>query len=246
MTPEFEKFKHPPIKEAVFILNFASPVSTEKLNSLRNDPTLKAKYPFVQKSIQNNFKFNNSAKSQSASIENLLDGYVFKTSEHSPEWILQTKRNYFSLHKVEKYNCWDDLIIELKSVFGIFSVVFGNEFSIKEVAIRYINHIPINPGQNLKNWFNLLPSEIEGVPVNYNKFFQQISVQENELNGVIIQSVLEINNILNFVIDIRVSKITLNQTILADDLDNLFGDIRNLKNSIFFNIITNEIKPLFR
>lgn len=246
MTPEFEKFKHPPIKEAVFILNFASPVPTDKLNSLTNNSALKAKYPFFQKSIQNNFKFNNSAKSQSASIENLLDGYVFKTSEHSPEWILQTKRNYFSLHKVESYNCWEDLIIELKSIFEILAVVFGNELTLKEVAIRYINHIPIQPDQNLKSWFKLLPAEIEGIPISYNKFFQQISIHENDLNGVVIQSVLEINKLLNFVIDVRVSKVIENQTVSSDELDKLFSDIRNLKNNIFFNIITEELKPLFR
>jgi uncharacterized protein (TIGR04255 family) len=242
----FERFPRPPIKEAVFILNFQKPISIEKITLFSKDENISKKYPFSQVSIQNNLRINTKKDFSSTSFQKLQDGLIFRTSEKNPEWVLQVKRNGILLHKVGNYSSWDNLVVELKDLILVFNKTIGSGIDIKDVGIRYINHIPISKTQSLRDWFKLLPPLIEEIPTKFNKFLLQLGVEENDLSGLIVESVLEINSILNFVIDLRVTKPLKNVNIKFENLEVPLNEVRDFKNKIFFSIITENIKPVFR
>lgn len=243
---QFERFPKPPIKEAVFIINFQRPISIEKITSFSKDKEISKKYPFTQVSIQNNFRIDAKKDFSSTSFQKLQDGLIFRTSEKNAEWVLQIKRAGILLHKVGNYSSWENLISELKHLLFVFNKSVGTDIEMKEVGIRYINHIPISKSQPLGDWFKLLPPNIEGIPTKFNKFLLQMDVDENELKGLIVESVLEINSILNFVIDLRVTKALRNVNVSFENLDAHLTEVREFKNKIFFSIITDNIKPSFR
>ncbi len=242
----FEKFPHPPIKEAVFILNIVKSISIEKIKELSKEPDLIKRYSIFQTSILNNFRIDAKKDSSSTSFQKLQDGLVFKTSEKTPEWVLQIKRNNILLHKVGNYSSWENLIIELKDILIVLDRKFGSDLQIKDVGIRYINHIPIPNTQHLHELFKLLPQPLEGVPFNLNKFLLQLGVEEKGISGLIIESVLELNSALNFIIDLRVTKLISNTSIRYENLESHLDEIRDFKNQLFFNIITEKLKPTFR
>jgi uncharacterized protein (TIGR04255 family) len=243
---QFEKFPHPPIKEAVFILNLQKTINIQKIKTLSKDTELKKKYPISQISIQNNLRIDTREEAPSTSIEKLQDGLIFRTSEKAPEWVLQVRRSSILLHKVGNYSSWVHLTDEFKEVSHILTRNFEKELQVKEIGIRYINHIPISESQSLQKWFKLLPQTVEGVPANLHKFLLQLGVEKEDISGLIIESVLKINSILNFVIDLRATKPVNIVNIEFDNMKKHLDQIRLFKNQLFFNIITDELKTLFR
>lgn len=246
MDLAIEKFANPPIREAVFIINFSKPISIEKIKQLTNEELLVKKYPFSQVAIQSNLRIDTKGNSPSTSFQKLQDGLIFRTSKDQPEWVLQVKRTNVLLHKIGNYSTWEALIEELKVVLKILANKFGNDAHIKDIGIRYINHIPLPNDVVIRDWFKFLPEPIMGVKTNFNKFLLQLDIEKDGMTGLLIESILNINAIANFVIDIRVSKQLKNIDIEYHVLKDHLTQIRDFKNQVFFSIITENLKTKFR
>lgn len=241
-----EKFKTPPIREAVFIINFSKSISFEKIKQLVNEDLIIKKYPIYQVAIQNNLKVDAKGNAPSTSLQRLQEGLIFRTSKDLPEWVLQVKKNNVLLHKINNYSTWENLIQELETILQVLGKIFRSETQIKDIGIRYINHIPIDKNVELRDWFKFLPEPIANVNTNFNKFLLQSDIEKDGMTGLIIESIININSIANFVIDIRVSKQLNNVEIGYDFIESDLRQIRDFKNQVFFSIITDNLKNKFR
>lgn len=231
----FERFPNPPIKEAIFTIVFKDEISIELLENFCNIEFFQKNYPSNRKSVIRRITEGVDV----ASVENLQDGFLLE-GLNKGERLVQARKTHISFHKIKNYEHWENLIGEFKEICDEFSKVLNQDILIKDISVRYINQIPFE-GDNLREYFKLLPEEVEGVPKQLSKLFLQMTIPYGDLSCVIVETIRD----SNFIIDLKVSNNQVTQ--LSDKTVWVsFERMRNFKNNIFFSIITDKTKNLFR
>lgn len=245
---EFEKFANPPIQEAIFTISYKNEVGLDVLQAFSDLKSISETYR-IRKSnsvIQHRIQTKNSLGEleTNLNIQNLQDGYILQPSE-KPEKVIQAQKGQFAFHKIKGYTNWETLLDEFESIVRELVKSSIEPIKVKEISVRYINHVHYERAWDLREYFNLLPAVIEGIPSDIKNFFMQLGTSHKELNAIITEAIIKINAELKFVIDLKVSKPL--DTVLDDNsLWDAFNEIREFKNQLFFSIITDKTKNLFR
>lgn len=245
---EFEKFANPPIREAIFTIDYKNPVGLNVLQAFSDLRSISETYRIRKNNSVTHHRIqtkNNKGELETNfNIQNLQDGFILQPSEN-PEKVIQAKKEQFAFHKIQGYTNWETLLNEFESIVSELVKSSIEPISVKEISVRYINHIPYESTWNLREYFNLLPPVIEGIPDDIKTFFMQLGTNRNDLNGIITEAIIKVGMELKFVIDLKVSK---QVDIVLDNaaLWSVFNEIREFKNQLFFSIITDKTKNLFR
>jgi uncharacterized protein (TIGR04255 family) len=246
---EFEKFPKPPIREAIFTVSFKKEIHIDvlkafsDLKSIREVYKIKKDSAVIQQQIRTKQQKGRPHQANFL-IKNLQDGYILQPSD-KPEKVIQAKREALSFHKIESYADWETLIDEFEDIVTDLVRASIQPIEVKEISVRYINHIKYDVKDSLNEYFNLLPMAVEGVPRNLNSFFLQLGTTQNELHAIITETIAKIKEEPLFIIDLKVSKM-LGITLDDESIWSSFDDIRKFKNQLFFSIITDKTKNLFR
>ena len=119
---------------------------------------------------------------------------------------------------------------------------------VTRIATRFINKINIPlPFEDLQDYILNMPPIPKCLPQNYSTFFMQIQVPCSEpLRNVIITEAIEpvIDSQLPFILDIDVYQ-WLNVQNSSESILTTFSELREVKNEIFENCITNKTRDLF-
>ena len=169
-----------------------------------------------------------------------IRGYLFKSEDGKN--VCQFRTDGFTYSRLKPYVTWDEMVSEAKSLWASYKGI-ARPRTASRIAVRYINHLtlPSSLSEYLKN----LPVVPEGIPQVVIGFLTRVVIrdQENDLTANITESLgksVEPNRAA-VLLDIDVFK-ERDFVIEADEevIWGMFARMRQLKNEIFFSILTEK------
>lgn len=244
-----ETFPNAPITEA--LLDIRVNVAEDKnLSSL--DPFSEAVAPlFPEKEIRKFFRGGIEIKEDEPpeftdkSSEPI--GYVYRNLQEAKA--LQARIDGFSFSKLKPYENWPSLRDEAKDYWSLYCDIC-QPISVNRLALRYINKIEIPlPIRDFRDFILTSPEISQGIPQGILDMFFRVVIPDEKSNLIsIITSTIdagEDEKILPYIFDID-SSASCDFPIESNDIWNLFEELREFKNRIFFLSITEKARALFR
>lgn len=241
----WESFKNPPIQEAIFTLNFSEEIILEQLEKIESVEFLNEHFSKNKRKIyKSSAKFDEKGGDlQIVNSSKTSNGFRFDSGQTT----LMIKSNQLSYHILRSYTTWDNVITDLEKIVKEIQSIL--EISCLSIGVRFINKIDFSlPSVILTDFFRfhlILPPELSQ---SFDNFFLTVSLSKEQMQATIIQTVdnqgLDGNG-FGIILDIDVVK-SINKKISLLDIKDDFQALREYKNEIFFNIITEKTKQLLR
>ena len=174
------------------------------------------------------------------------DGFFFRSPNERK--IVQARLDGFTFNKLKPYENWELFSSEAKRLWSIFCQV-ANPIKITRVALRYINKIffPL-PMKDFKEYILTIPEVAPNLPQGLTHLFARLVIPKPEIEALaIITETMEEPNQdqkLPFIFDIDVFKgIDYSE---PDRIWKDFEELRQFKNEVFFNSLTEKAKEMFK
>ncbi len=200
-------------------------------------------YPNLGKRVLAQFLFKESPDLHSSVSERRQDGWVLKNQDGNQ--LLQFRLDGFTLNRLAEYETWEAIIEEAMKWWTSYKE-FIHPSEVLRLGVRYINRLPL-PDSDLTKYVIALPQLPPNVEGDASYFFQQVILRPGpDLTLQILQSIEEAldDGKQPYILDIDVGR---TGKIASDDegLRAQFEELRNYKNTVFFNSITEEAATLF-
>lgn len=245
-SKELPSLNKPPITEALLDIKVKlnNSITLSDLEKLHNK--VKKRFPKknVRKFLTSGFQIAPAINVLSSSGE---DGYLFDSPIEKK--IFQARLDGFTFNKLKPYDNWKNILNESKELWKLYAS-YAKPIKILRIALRYINRIEIPlPINDFKDYFKTIFEISKGLPQNVAHFFMKILIPKIEIDSVA-NITLTIDkptntNKLPFIFDIDVfknSEYNINDKKIWND----FIMLRDFKNDIFFNSITDKTMELFK
>lgn len=241
----WESFKNPPIQEAIFSVTFSEDFSAELLEQFMDSDFIKAKFsPKAKQLFKAKAAFEvKDGKFQSINTSEVPNGYRLDSTDNSQTIIL--KVNQLSYHKIRSYSSWEDSIREFSEIWD--NINRYDSHQCNSLGVRFVNVITL-PFESieLSDFFALYPTIPSGIPQTLEGFFMTVTIPKGEMRANIIQTVESNNSVqsdkIGIILDINITKPIQKKLIVRED----FQEMRDYKNELFFNIITEKTKNILR
>ena len=237
----------PPITEALFDVKAILPKNVNIETLLQAHEKEKAKYPIreVKAKWEASFQF----KPGEAAIVNQKggtpQGYMMFSSDRKK--IFQARLDGFTYNQLATYESWDKFAGEAYRLLDIYMKI-AKPISITRLALRFINKIEIPlPISDITEYLNTIPHGIVTMGGKKIKYFMNLLMNDKDTNNEsIFTNVIEepaSSNIIRIIIDIDTYRSVELKS--EDQIDKIILSLREYKNKIFFNTITDKTKQLF-
>ena len=154
-------------------------------------------------------------------------------------WIVQYRQDGMTLSRLTPYSSWEEICRQAHPLAEGFLRVAGPPY-VERLALRYINHFRL-PDRDPSDYFVALPSFPESLPLLAESFVSRITArhQEHDLSAHVTHALLDdlAPGEAGFILDIDAFVATRFPP-HADQFWGTFDRLRTLKNSIFFELIT--------
>jgi uncharacterized protein (TIGR04255 family) len=239
------QLKNAPIREAIISVSFKNSLAVEDLDRFCNHPEIEKRWPKKNKLFTAQLTIG---VDQTQASTTLHQGFMLNGEEGSKTTI-GVGIGYLSFHHVRQYVNWDSFFEDFKHVWGIFCDQVS-KMDLTNLTVRYLNEIrvslPLSDG--FKEYVTLLPEIPNGISSAVNSFFIQINVPnaDNSLNGIVNETfgLQSGGNELTITLDISAVK----QGVFvcnSQEMWQTFVDLRNFKNEMFFNCITEKTALMY-
>lgn len=239
---KFEVYEKAPIVVAIIQFRYQKIESfdNKKIRSLGE--AIKKEYSKISDSVLQNFRYDPKGETKVSLDTQEINGVRFATENDSKILVIGNEKFTFETHG--KYSGWEVFIEEAKKLWCLFSPSLEN-LQLSGISMRYINRIdfPIET-KDIKKY---LTTFIESSTGDHQ--ISQFQIRYTSVEGEIITHVghaIEsgIDNAIPYFLDIDV--ILLNNLINDDSVWEGFEKLREKKNYIFNDILTEEAKNLIR
>jgi len=175
-------------------------------------------------------------------------GYSFVSSDGKQ--IFQARIDGFTFSRLDPYDRWETLRDEAIKLWRMYKELTTPE--IIRVALRYINkfNIPVEPTSSIKFEDYLTSSPIipEKLPQGVGSFLSRVVIDNPEIDAAAI-----VTQVFEGIIDPKFIPIILDIDVIRqkamlseEEAWETLEKLRNFKNNIFFENITEKTKELFR
>ena len=241
-------FCNPPITEALLDIrvNF-SEINLERLALFQED--IKIQYPDRKERFnqQAELQFKTGVFPEVVSAANKVDGYLFQSTDGKK--IVQARQDGFTFNKLKPYSHWEDFSTEAKALWEHYIKV-TRPINVTRIALRYINRIEIPlPLKDFKEYILTIPEIAPGIPNSLSSFFTQLIIPYPEIQATAAitetMETMDSRGFLPFIFDIDV---WISNIVEPDSKDiwNAMEKLRDFKNQIFLNSITEKTRELFK
>jgi len=233
-----------PIAEAIIDFKIRLPDSfnvKKEYSSLRKE--LASKYTKVEERATGSIEIKDG-KPKIRSGRRNISGYRF-TSRDKKE-VAQFRIDGFTYSRLNPYTKWELVIEEAKKLWDLYRSR-SHGFVVERISVHYINQIDIKVGDQLEDYFTSSPKLPENLPQTFGHFFSSLGFQEKSLYVMVIQTAIESPNKdhARIILDIDVFK-EITKEIKEITLWKNIEKMRELKNRIFFEMITEKTVRLYR
>lgn len=222
--PHLEKT---PIKETIFSVSYNEIIDSDCFNKFVSLDIIRNKFKDVQPSIDQEFKFKNNELKISSS-EN---GFHLKSKDE----VIQIKKGSFSLHYLNGYIRFEDLLNELLVYWREFDKITKDDLTITDFSVRYINVIETDEENQPSHLVQLYPKQAgERDVISFQNSIQFTYKENPDFPVNAVSTKLEKNGVL---LDITVKgKNSFESEEIS--LKELFKPLQEIKNKAFFDSIT--------
>jgi uncharacterized protein (TIGR04255 family) len=245
---EYTIFPHAPITEALLDIRveLQKPLALSKLEQYHDK--IKERFPEKQQRIAFKADIKLAPGGSSTAIPTSVpDGYLFRSL--SSNKIVQARLDGFTFNKLKPYENWQAFKLEAQELWNLYYQI-ASPIKITRLALRYINRIDIPlPFNTFKDFVLTLPEVSPTLPQALSGFFMQLAIPDPDIeaNAIINETIENVTNNqrLPLIFDIDVSR----EVNLVDNKPEMwatFDQLRDFKNRIFFNSITDKTKELFK
>lgn len=254
MPTNNENFAKPPIVEAVLDIRVKAktPVSVEQLAVLKTKvaseyPKVKEKAPFKAE-MKLEKKANEKVPTVSmATSGGQISGYQFISGDGRS--IFQAELSRFTFNRLKPYSGWDNFFNEGMKNWGRYLEVVG-PLKIARISLRYVNRIDLPlPMKDLRDFILTSPDVPPNLPQTLAGFFLQLKIPFNEKEAVaILNQTVEppAEDKLPYIFDTDVIHNCDLASDKTDDFLKVVKNLRDVKNNIFHESLTEKTKELFR
>ncbi len=173
-----------------------------------------------------------------------IQGYVYKSKDEKN--VVQFRIDGFTFSRLYPYTEWEDVLLEAKGLWKLYSSISVPEL-ITRVALRYINRLDIPlPIDDLQEYFTAPPKIPDSLPQEMRHFFIKIVIQESDISANIVQALQGSSKPehVGIIFDIDVFK-RQESGFDEDTIWQTFEQLRDLKNRIFFESITEKTARMY-
>ena len=245
------KYRHldnAPITEAIIDLRvrLTSEFQIEKFSSLRE--MLHDQYTDVEERrlIKGAFGMEAGKPVVQPPEDKGIETYLFKSADNTK--VAQFRKDGFTFSRLKPYTNWEDISAEAKELWKLYVEKASPEV-VTRIAVRYINQLNIPlPINDFARYLTAPPMVPENVPQDVSAFLSKVVVHdmEQDIAANITQALQGISRPDHAIIilDIDVYK----QSVAGfkdSDIWLTFEQLRDLKNRIFFDSISEETVSVY-
>lgn len=235
-----------PIVEAIidFRVKLPSGYNVTEFSSLKK--TLKG-YPQMNES----WAFEEEIMVKGKQIEQIvkdrgLRGYFFKSSDGKN--VAQFREDGFTLSRLKPYSDWETVLGEAKKLWALYLKTASPEL-ITRLATRYINRMDIPlPINDFRQYLTAPPIIPESLPQGINHYLTRVTIGDpDDIMANIIQALEKSSKPghVAIILDIDVYK-RMEAGFPENQIWPTFESLRDWKNRIFFDSITEKTARLFK
>ena len=235
-----------PISEALIDIRVKLPssIGAKEIGSIYE--SIKVQYPQKKELIISEVSVDIKSKEPVKSVGDNLNGYRCVTSDNKQ--VLQTRLDGFTFNRLHPYVSWEEFRNEAYRLWQIYKDVTSPE-SITHVALRYINKVDIPlPIEDFADYLTAPPTVPEELPQGVSSFLTRVVIPEPSIDAkaVITQALEQIEkDSAPIILDIDVYR-HQPEGIKEEEAWETIDKLRNFKNKIFFNIITDKLKEIYK
>ncbi|MBL7131145.1 MAG: TIGR04255 family protein [Candidatus Omnitrophica bacterium] len=250
MTQNVTSFPNPPITEALLDIrvNLPKEITLDTLATFQGEikerfPTKKEKYKW-EGGVQ--FQAGGAPKIIPSSSGTI--GYLFHAADGKK--IVQARLDGYTFNKLKPYTNWEEFHSEAKELWEIYLKI-AKPVNVTRVALRYINRIEIPlPFKDFKEYILTVPEIGDNIPSALSGFFTRLIIPNPDIqaDAVITETMEKIDDkakVLPFIFDIDVSRKYVFEP-QSDEIWQTLNKLREFKNQIFLNSMTEKAKELFK
>lgn len=243
-------FPNPPITEAIFDIRVSLPKDTtiELLATFQDE--IKDSFPTRKdrRKLQGGFQFHPNNPPKVLTPSDTVDGYLFHSKDGKK--IVQARLDGFSFNMLKPYSNWESFSEEANTLWQHF-INIANPINVTRLALRYINRIELPlPFNDFKEYVVTIPEVGPNIPVAVSDFFCKLvttNVDKN-ITAIITENIDTKKQTLEklpLIFDIDAFK-QVNLKPTGSDVNDIMEELRNFKNDIFLNSLTDKTKELFK
>ena len=160
--------------------------------------------------------------------------------------LCQVRVDGFSFHRLAPYTRWEEFRSEARRLWTIYRSITGTSPPIRAHALRYINRLQIQAGEEISDYLLVYPQVPAGLPQTLNKYSMYLDIATPMLPAasIIMRQALigtEEPNTGAILLDLELRFPVATGT-TDDGLWNLIESARDTKNTTFLNCLTEKAK----
>lgn len=246
---EVRHLNNAPITEAIIDFRVKLPSEFKVEAFLELKKTIGDRFPNVQerKLFSGQLRFNKGEPQPPSAEHHGVQGYFFRPE--ADKKVAQFRIDGFTFSRLKPYTYWEEMFGEAKELWGMYSGIAQPE-AVTRLAVRYINHINIPlPIDDLSDYFTASPKAPDDIQGVIRSFLSKVVVYDREIDVAtnIVQALeksTKPDKHITVVLDIDSFK-TGDFNVSNGEMWDIFANLRNIKNQVFFNSITDETVRLF-
>jgi uncharacterized protein (TIGR04255 family) len=246
---EVRHLNNAPITEAIIDFRVKLPSEFKVEAFLQLKKTISDRFPkFEERKLFSSQLRIKKGEPQPPSAEyHGVHGYFFRPEDDKT--VVQFRIDGFTFSRLKPYTYWEEMFGEARELWGMYSEIAQPE-AVTRLAVRYINHINIPlPVDDLSEYFTASPKTPDNIQGVISGFLSKVVVydQEMDVSTNIVQALeksIKPDKHITVVLDIDSFK-TGDFNVSNGEMWDIFTNLHNLKNQVFFNSITDETARLF-
>ncbi len=241
--------KNAPITEAVLDLRVQLPKESD-LEVLRGfESRVKDRFPIRKERffMHSQIRLVKSESKEAVETKSGTDGFLFESKEE--RMVVQARLDGYTFNKLKPYKDWKSFRSLAHELWEGY-VAICKPVKVVRIALRYINRFEVPlPLGDFREYILTSPEVASGLPQGLSAFFMRIELHNEDIPAAAIitetmENVSESRK-LPLILDIDVIKkndyLPTDKSIWSD-----FDKIRDFKNKIFFESITDKARGLFK
>jgi len=246
---DWPRFPNAPIVEAVLDIqaSFAHPPEVGRLAMFHEH--IRDRYPAMEPRVSWEFDFQVVEGGPRQGLKRGPEGFGFKSS--TGQRLLQVRQNGLTLNWLKPYDTWAAFRDEARPHWERYCDLYHPE-SVTRLGLRYVNRIDLPlPFKDFREYVKTAPDIATGLPQGLSNFLFRIEIPDAErgLTAILTETMQPLlgteTKRLPFIFDID---IVCGRTLppSGPSLWDMFEQMRDYKNEIFFLSVTDRARELFR